>query len=107
MLQVRCFIGAYSKTFLSALRLREVSVECPTSVPDASCTNASFKGFLSSPAIFQGQGIWKLRTSNNFDRLRMARFSMNLARTTRSVIPANAEVFPLRRTPSFEFTGGA
>jgi hypothetical protein len=65
MLQVRCFIGAYCKTFLSALPLREVGVGCPTSVPDASCTNASFKGFLSSPAIFQGASYVEIETSND------------------------------------------
>jgi len=54
MFQVRRFIGAYrARKFLSALPLREVGVGFPTSVPDASCTNASFKGFLSSPAIFK------------------------------------------------------
>jgi hypothetical protein len=65
MLQVCCFIGAYSKTFLSALRLREVDVGCPTSVPDANCTNASFKGFLSSPAIFSRTSYLEIETSND------------------------------------------
>jgi hypothetical protein len=66
MLQVRSLIGACSKDSFISTTFGHLGEGCRTGVPDASCTSASFRGFLSSPAIVENTGyIESFKKTNN------------------------------------------